>query len=270
MSAETPCSPQDLSAQPQELPWKPAVAGLAGFFLGPMAAALVAWANLNRLQAPAKGKNIALITAVACVGLILLVREYPDSFIMKIVGNIVSPLIFPFLQKKEFAAWRAAHLEEPASGWAAAGWGIAGLVLLFAMAGVSLFVFPERVENIALRLTLPEVVPTGERFEMKLEIRNTGEKEQVLRSVIVPWELLQRFDGLRSEPQEWKDAPAATGGRYIYRQEIAAKSVAQLKFTGTARKPGEVSADLKVCIRTDSNCVMRKIRTRIVAGGKIP
>jgi hypothetical protein len=257
-------------AQIEELPWKPVIAALAGYALGPMAAALVCFANLKRLGAPAKGRKIVLLTAVACLGLMLLVREVPDSYILYVIGHLVVPLLFPFLQRKEFAAWKAAHLEEPASGWTAVWWGLAGLLLLFGVAGVAMFAFPEQVENIAVRVTLPKSVPVGEPFEMKLEVRNTGDREQILRSVVVPWELILRFDGLRSEPKLWKDAPAATGGKYIYRLPIAANGVAELKFAGTARNAGEVSADLKVCIRTDSNCVARRIRTKIVAGGKVP
>lgn len=236
---------------------------MAGYALGPMAAALVCFANLKRLGSPSKGRKVVLLTAVACLALIVLVREFPDTYILYIVGHIVSPLLFPFLQRKEFAAWKAAHLEEPASGWHATAWALAGLVLLFAVVGVSLFVFPERVENIAVRVTLPQAVPVGQHFEMKLEVRNTGEREQILRSVIVPWELLQRFEGLRSEPPLWKDAPAATGGRYIYRLPVAANGVLELKFAGIAKREGEVSADIKVCIRTDSNCMPHRIRTKI-------
>jgi len=261
--------PQD-PAQIEELPWKPAVAGTVGLFLGPMPAALVACGNLRKLQSPAKGRNIVLLTALAFVGLVMLVREYPDHYILYFVGHVVCPLLFPFLQKKEFTAWRAGHLEEPASGAAATKWALAGLVLLFPLAGVTLLIFPERVENIAVRVTLPETVPVGGPFEMKLEVRNTGDREQILRSVIVPWELLQRFEGLRSEPPVWKDAPAATGGRYVYRLPVAANGVAELKFAGTARHAGEVSANLKVCIRTESNCIARKIQTRFVANGKHP
>ncbi|MGH8673355.1 MAG: hypothetical protein ACREVG_03490, partial [Burkholderiales bacterium] len=204
----------------------------------------------------------------ACLGLIVLVREVPDGPILYIAGHLVSPLLFPFLQSKEFAAWKTAHLEEPASGWQATAWALAGLVLLFAVAGVSLLVFPERVEDIEVSVALPQAAPIGQPFELTLEVRNSAPKEQVLRSVIVPWELLARFDGLRSEPKESKEAPAATGGRYIYKLSLAANSTARLKFTGTARDAGDVSASLKVCIRTDSNCIAHEIKTRIVAIAK--
>jgi len=250
-------------AQIEELPWKPAIAGMVGFFLGPMPAALVTYGNLRRLRSAAKGRNVALATAIAFLGLVVLIREYPDHYLMYIVAHVVCPLLFPFLQKKEFAAWKAAHLEEPASGWHATKWAVAGLALLFPLLVASLFIFPERVQNISVRVVMPEVVTIGQPFEMKLQIRNSADKEQVLRSVIVPWELIYRFGGLRSEPPIWKDAPAATGGRYVYRLPIAANGVTELKFSGIAKREGEVSADIKVCMRTDSNCVAHRIRTRI-------
>ncbi len=247
------------------MPWKPAVAALAGYALGPMAAALVCFANLKRLGAAAKGQKIVLATALATLALLLLMRELPDGPIVYLAGHIVVPLLFPFLQKKEFAAWRAAHLEEPASGWQSVRWAVAGAAFLFVVAALSTIVLPERVENLDARITVPQATAIGEPFEMSLEVTNTAAKEQILRSVIVPWELLGRFEALRSQPAAEKEAPAATGARYVYRLPLAADSAAVVRFSGTARNAGAVSADLRICIRTDSNCIARRIETTVLA-----
>ncbi len=249
----------------QPMPWKPVVAALAGYALGPMAAALVCFGNLKRLGAAAKGWGIVLATALGTLALIVLVREIPDGPVLYLTGHVLVPLLFPFLQRREFAAWKAAHLEEPASAWQATGWALGGLAALFAVALISMIAFPERVERIEARLAVPRATVVGRPFELRLDVTNTHAHEQILRSVIVPWELLARFETLRSEPAAQKDAPAATGARYVYRLPVAAGGAAQIRFSGTALHPGEVSAEVRICIRTDSNCIATRVETAVVA-----
>jgi hypothetical protein len=73
----------------------------------------------------------------------------PDGVgrLIGLAGHIAFLLFFPPFMEGEFKGWQASHVGvEPANGWKALGWAIAGAVALFAIAlilemGLS-FVFP--------------------------------------------------------------------------------------------------------------------------------
>lgn len=140
---------EPIGLTPGGLPWKPHVAAIMGFFFGPLAGALVTYANLKRLQQPHKAKLVLLYTPAASVVLLLPLFYLPEHAAEALGAGLNAgfAVLFVWLQKKEFDGWRekqeiileAGGLEleagglkleaVAASGWTALGWGLLGLAM---------------------------------------------------------------------------------------------------------------------------------------------
>ena len=116
-------------------PWRPKVAARIGFFLGPIAGALVVAASLRRMGLPDKAKKTVTYTVLLCIAFLipwlLLVPE--DAGINKLILVAIegaSYTVFPSILREDYLNWRTAHPSVPArNGWAAVGWGILGLLI---------------------------------------------------------------------------------------------------------------------------------------------
>lgn len=124
-------------------PWKPMVAGVMGLLLGPIAAAIVTFINLKRLD---RHKKANWVLALSIAGGIILfyglffLPELQSESLGKFIGNFISPFLYPFIQKDDFEEWKAKHPEATANrGVRSIGWGFIGLLLnLVIVFGISM------------------------------------------------------------------------------------------------------------------------------------
>ncbi|MGH9522978.1 MAG: hypothetical protein ACRD3E_10640 [Terriglobales bacterium] len=113
------------------------MSGKIGFFLGPVAAALVVRENLKRTGHKLRANKVLLLTVLATIPLtiLLMILSAGAAKLLGFVMEIGTALFFPPLQEAEFNEWQAAHPDvAPSSGWSAIGAGLLGLVLFFAIA----------------------------------------------------------------------------------------------------------------------------------------
>ena len=131
-----------LPAELPKSPFRPAVAGRIGFFLGPMAGAFVSAISLRRMGFPDKAQKVISIACLGATLLIGVVFFLPDAFshIVGLAAEIGFYLVFPKIQDAEFAAWQAANTTvKPANGWKAIPWGFAGAALLLPVAVIIIY-----------------------------------------------------------------------------------------------------------------------------------
>jgi hypothetical protein len=140
-----------LPTEASKPPWRPRTAGWIAFWFGPVSGALVVAASLRRMgheQRARKVMILAFVIGIAEAAILSLVSDGVGS-VIGLAGHIGFLLFFPPFMEGEFKGWQASHEGvEPANGWKALGWAIAGAVALFAIAlilemGLS-FVFPGR------------------------------------------------------------------------------------------------------------------------------
>ena len=119
-------------------PWRPRVSGIIGFIFGPLAAGLLTFINFRRLGKERKATLTLLYTFVGSILLFLLLgvmKTEQTEIVGPLVGNIVCPLLFPFIQKKDFKIWRNQNPQlQPNTGWNSIGWGVIGSVIFFVLA----------------------------------------------------------------------------------------------------------------------------------------
>ncbi|MGB9104112.1 MAG: hypothetical protein WCC59_05080 [Terriglobales bacterium] len=138
--------PPSVAERAQKAPYRPAVAGKIGFFLGPFAAALVLNVNLRRMGHAEKAKRIMSRTFLAAIPIGIILMRVPNPF-GRFVGlgiEIATALIFPPLQQAEFIAWQQANPDiAPSNGWRAIGWGILGVFAFFVLLFVLAIMLPK-------------------------------------------------------------------------------------------------------------------------------
>src|SRR5262249_54029266 len=182
-------APVQLWEETTKPPWRPRVAGIAGFLCGPVAAALITFINLRRLERRRKAIWTLGATIVICVlfGVIVAkLSETTSNIFARLVGNVLSPLVYPLLQLREFEQWQASHPEiAHDEGWRGIGWAILGLVAFFAIALSSALAISwnDRPRDIEVFYILPETIKMDENFEFTIEVQNNADHPQLLHEL---------------------------------------------------------------------------------------
>jgi tetratricopeptide (TPR) repeat protein len=67
---------------------------------------------------------------MGCLVALFFIPEPMQESLGLLIGNLISPLLFPAIQKPEYDQWACAHIDEaPSPGWRATGWALGGLAL---------------------------------------------------------------------------------------------------------------------------------------------
>ncbi len=248
--------------EPRKPPWKPIVSGIVGLVFGPMAGAITSFINLRRLGQRRTAILTLLFTALGSllfgVGIYWLPRELVDGA-GRLVGHLVSPLLFPYLQAQAFKRWEADHPgASTANGWLTIGWGLLGLVAFFllAIAGSLPFLMSERVTNINVYSESPDNIRTGEEFVLRITVENTADRPQALNSIDLGSGYLEAVTVLKTVPAHKKaETNFATAERsYLFDRTIPGKSEQVVEFHSRGTKAGEYPSTLSVCMNSDTNC----------------
>ncbi|MBI4164642.1 MAG: hypothetical protein HY508_02785 [Acidobacteria bacterium] len=259
-----PGPPWDQGAKP---PWRPRVSGIAGFLCGPVAAALIAFINLRRLNERRKAAWTLTLTILASAVFGLAIAKVPDniSTVMgKLIGHIVSPFLFPLLQKRAFDEWETSHPGAThGNGWRSAGWAILGLAAFYVIAiGSAVLVSSNgEVRNIELRYGMPEKAKVGETFVFAIQVQNTADHPQLLHSLDVDTHFLDGISIQRTTPAFEKSEPnmLAPIRSYIFKQTIPPKGTLEIELQCRAQKPGSFPLGLDVCVKTALTCSSFKL-----------
>ena len=125
-------------------PWHPYVSGIIGLIFGPVAAAIVTYINFKIFGCQVKATLTLLLTIIGTIGLMLILfrlTEQAASDVGSVVGNVISPLLFPAIQWYDYREWK---LKNPGvdtySGWKSVGWGVVGLVSYFVIAFILILI----------------------------------------------------------------------------------------------------------------------------------
>ncbi len=230
-----------------------------------MAGAVVAYINLKRLGQQRKANLTLGFTILGCVVLFLILDKLPlqaaEGFGW-FVGNIVSPFLFPMIQKSDFEQWESNNAElTPHSGWKSLGWGIVGLVafvVLLAVTGIVVVLTEGEVENINVNVQVPSAVATGEEFVLEIQIENTAERAQRLHSIDIEESYMEGITIQSAEPLfSTSEHNLFDNTRsYGFDQSIPPKTKLVVKFHAMARKPGVFESDVDVCINSATKCLM--------------
>ncbi len=177
----------------------------------------------------------------------------------RLVGHLVSPFLYPYLQANAFENWEADHSGvSTANGWLTIGWGLLGLVafLLLAFAGIFPLLMNEQVTNINVYSESPEHIMMGEEFVLRIRVENTADRPQVLNAIDLGSGYLDGITILRTVPAHKKtETNFATSERsYLFDQAIAAKGEQVVEFHSRATRAGEYPSTLSVCVNSDTNC----------------
>ncbi len=153
---------------PRKAPWKPRVSGAIGLAFGPVAAALITFVNLRRLDSPRKARWVLGLTSVGSVllGSFTYLMQEKSGYWLSSLNILIAPL-YSILQTAEFDAWRARNpVAKSQNGWYATGWGLIGLVVFLALAiiGTLPWLMPDMVQSIDVQRTHPQSVTEGARM----------------------------------------------------------------------------------------------------------
>ena len=264
-----PTLPRERATKP---PWRPRVSGIAGILCGPIAAALITFVNFRRLNKHRKAVWTLGLTILSCVVYGLAISKLPDNtstMLGKLLGNIVSPFVYPFLQMRAFEEWETKHPEATHdNGWRSSGWAILGLVAFFVIAIGSAVVFSwnEEVQGIEVRYGMPEKVKVDETFVFTIDVQNTANHAQLLHSFDIDAHFLEGVSIQRTSPAfEKSEANALASIRsYIFKQNIPPKGMVEIKLVGRAQKSGTFPLNLDVCIQTALTCSSFQLDSIIV------
>ncbi|MGA8034956.1 MAG: hypothetical protein WA823_15490 [Candidatus Acidiferrales bacterium] len=253
-------------------PWRPRVSGIGGFLCGPLAGAIIAFINLRRLNENRKANWTLALTILACLIFGVVIAEATDTFatvIGKVIGNVVSPFLFPLLQKKAFDEWAKNHpLAESSNGWRASGWAILGLVVYFVIAvGAALGVSSKDVsKNIKVRYGLPANVNAGDPVEITIEVANEANRPQLLYSLDFDTHFLKGISVEHSSPafESTKPNMLAPILSYVFEQDIPANGKIDVVFHGRALSAGTYPLSLDACVKTAMACENYKLGTIVV------
>lgn len=256
-----PVSPALPAEQSPKSPWRPWVSGIAGFLLGPLAGGIIAFINFRRLGRPRAAAWTLGLTIVGCAlfGMLIAFAPAASNGIGRMIGNILSPFLYPFLQKKAFDEWAAAHPGvEPDKGWRSLGWAILGCVLYFAVAiGAALGLSPKGApKNIEVRYTMPKSVKVGETFAMTVEVRNGAAEAQKLYSLDIDTHFLKGVSIVESTPAYKSIDPNVFAAiqSYTYEQNIPANGSLSIELQAKASEAGAFPLKLDVCVNSALSC----------------
>jgi hypothetical protein len=238
------------------------VAGIAGFVCGPAAAALITFVNLRRLNQRRKAVWTLILTLVACVAFGLAVAKVSDDVITpiaKLIGNVVSPFLYPLLQSRAYGEWERSHPGAAYdSGWRSSGWAILGLVtfLVLAMGSAVAFSWNEQAQDIEVRYDLPESIGVDEPFVFTIGVENKADRPQLLYSIDIEKSFLDGIFIQRSEPPFVRTEPnmLTSVTSYVFRRNIPAKGTLEIELAGKARKAGRFPLRVDVCVKTSVKC----------------
>jgi hypothetical protein len=249
-------------------PWKPDVAAVVCFLLGPIAGGIVSYLSLKRLGSVRKARWTLGLTLLLTPVLVFAV--YPQISNSVAVGlNIGLCFAFRALQEKEFALWKSRNPElEAAKWWKSIGWGfvgLVGLVLLVLVGAVGAVLVEETAEikDVEVALSVPESVTVGQEFEFVILVNNTAQESQLFHSVDISERYLAGIDIKRTEPAftESSRIPFIDFRSYVFEQEIPAGGQAAVKFIAVAKEQGEFWSEINVCINSEINCATHLLRT---------
>ncbi len=244
-------------------PWTPRAIGVLGFVCGPMAAAIATFINLRRLGERRRASLTLFLTAVGSVAFGAVLYWLPRGaaeLVGRFIGNLISPFLYPLLQKAAFEKWEAAHPGvAAANAWKAAGWGLLGLPAFFLLVVVGLFpmMMMERVEGIQVYQQAPASVVQGQDFVLRIEVENTQDRPQVLNEIDIGSALLEGVTIQSTVPGfKGKDINIGSGDtRYYLGQTIPPKGRVAVEFHALGKKAGSFASDYSVCIDSETNCV---------------
>lgn len=257
-----PVTPPLPAEQNIKSPWRPLVSGVAGFLLGPLAGGIIAFINFRRLHRPRAAAWTLGLTILGCAFfgvLIAFSTAAASNGLGRLVGNIISPFLFPFIQNKAFNEWTAAHPGvEPDKGWRSIGSGILGMILYFALAlGAALGVAPKGVpKNIEVRYTTPESVKVGDTFPMTITVHNSAAAAQTLFSIDFDTHFLKSVSIVSTTPASKSVDPnvLASIQSYTYEQDIAPDATFNVSVQAKATQAGAFPLKIDVCINSALSC----------------
>lgn len=241
-------------------PWRPRVSGIIGALFGPVAAAIVCFVNLRRLGARRKASSVLLLSLIGSVllGSLMYVLQETSQHVARLVGNFISPFLYPILQLSEFEAWRATNPGvRTDSGWRATGWGLVGGVVFLALAllGAAPWLFTETVRDIDVALAVQSRISPAKEFSFEIQVHNAAEKPQILKSLDFDRGFVKAVHISRTEPPFTK-SEAQLGGitTYYLSQLVPPRGKLVVRVYATAPQPGEFKSNLGICIKSDTNC----------------
>jgi hypothetical protein len=257
-----PILPVPPSAGEGKPPWRPRVSGIAGFLCGPMAAALIAFINLRRLDERTKAAWTLALTTVACLAFGLAIAEFSDNvstMLAKLTGNILSPFLYPLLQTRRFNEWETSHPGTAHdSAWRSPGWAILGLVAFFVIVvgAAEAVSWNDEAQNIEVRYELPEKANLRETFVFTIIVQNTADRPQMLYSLDVDTHFLDGVGIEGTNPAFEKSEPnlLAPIRSYLFERNIPPKRSLEIEWKGNAHKSGTFPLNLDVCIDTAFRC----------------
>jgi hypothetical protein len=256
-----PVAPPLPAEQNTKPPWRPWVSGIAGLLLGPLSGGLIAFINFRRLGRPRAAAWTLALTIIGCAlfGVLIVFAPAASNGIGRLIGNILSPLLYPFIQRNAFDEWAAAHPgTEPDKGWRSLGWAVLGCVLYFAVAiGAALGISPKGApKNIEVRYAIPESVKVGETFAMTLTIRNGGTETQKLYSLDIDTHFLKGVSIVATTPAYRSIEPNALAPirSYTYEQNIPANGTLEISLQAKATEAGAFPFKLDVCMNSALSC----------------
>ncbi len=254
-----PLPPREEGAKP---PWRPRVSGIAGFLCGPVAAALIAFINLRRLNERSKAAWTLILTILGCAVYGLAIIQVPDnvSTVMgKLIGHLVSPFLYPLFQTRAFEQWETSHPGATHdNGWRSSGWAILGLAAFYVIAiGPAVVISSNsEVRDIEVRYDMPEKVKVGETFVFTITVQNTADRPQLLHSLDVDTHFLEGISIQQTTPAFEESEPNLLSPirSYIFNQNIPPKGAVQIEVQGRAQKSGSFPLALDVCVKTMFAC----------------
>ena len=118
-------------------------------------------------------------------------------------------------------------------------------------------------ENIAFTVQAPLEVKVGEDFTIDVEIENTAGRAQTLYSVDIGKAYFEGVAITKSEPafKQSSDVPIDNSRSYEFKQEIPAGGKLQVRFFARAVKAADCSADLDICVNSESSFLTQQLRT---------
>ena len=275
----------DVSSEPHRLPWdrstrkpwKPKVSGFIGFFFGPVAAALVTFSSLRALGDSRRANwilGLTLTSAAALGSLAYWMSEEAFDSIAWIFGNLLSPFLYPPLQRIAFDDWRARNpAAKPREGWRAIGLGLVGtfLLLVFFAVGLMPWVLMESVDDVEVWVTLDSNIEAGREFVIQIDVKSSSEATQVLDSLDLDEAFLQGIEIRKTEPRylESERQPFGEIRSFRFEQPIPPMGEATLKLFAVAPEAGSFESEVAFCIDTHTNCIYHYL-TLSVQGAEPP
>jgi hypothetical protein len=131
-----------------------------------------------------------------------------------------------------------------------------GLFLYFAMRDAF-----EQPTNIAVWVTAPDTVKTGELVVIEVRVVNQANHPQVIDSIDIYNSYLEGVK-LRSSTPAWRSSMAILDFvTYDYQLSIPAQGEQIVKFDAIALKPGDYLGDIDVCINNEMSYITQVVRT---------